>query len=458
MLRKHIKAACLLVVSLFISLCSIAAFACCSLDFAEFTNTVGFVSELEKDGKRIHLLGYENTAQNGATGGNAMFLPIPAVPGTMSEKNIVDTSNIADFMDKMQATVTEPIVDPFTVFCVLGVICIGLCIRFRTTIIRALKPLILSWLSATAIMILIVVAGSAIGLLWMWLAPKLPEINTVGTVRINNLANLEALLNTSANFAELGGLICGAVFIVIGLSKKNLRVRRIATGVQLIIMGLAFPGMVNWLCASGRDASLFDGPMVFNSGIYTVVLAADASQIPSVLNKVPETKRPKLNHEIFDAYSKWYKGWTIALCCFDNRDAQKSSPMLWWYEPQHPDLLFFPALDAHDGKPPILDTTVQVDHCLVVASDKADGWQDPIRWIQSPWRSFRYDKDSPVVREFIPHRLMGQLYHGPMPQGDFLFRTEDVRRGAFEPQRVLPPGVDGAKSVWSQSRKALVAE
>lgn len=192
MLGNRIQAVCLLIVLPFVSLSSIAAFACCSLHPAQFTNTISFVSELERDGKRIHLLGYENTARSGATGGNAMFLPIPAVPGTMSEKNIVDTSNIANFMDEMQTTVTKPLIDPLTALCVLAAICIGLCLRFRTTIMRALKRLISSWYSGIAIMTLLVLIGIAIALLWKWLDPTMQGVNTAGTVRGNNLANLEA--------------------------------------------------------------------------------------------------------------------------------------------------------------------------------------------------------------------------------------------------------------------------
>src|ERR1700722_3257658 len=36
-------------------------------------------------------------------------------------------------------------------------------------------------------------------------------VNTAGTVRVNNLANLEAFLNIASNLAELGGIFAGVI-------------------------------------------------------------------------------------------------------------------------------------------------------------------------------------------------------------------------------------------------------
>lgn len=92
-------------------------------------------------------------------------------------------------------------------------------------------------------------------------------VNTAGTVRVNNLANLEAVLNIIANGAELMGLIAGAMMIINGFTSKAVvklgetiafgpKVR-IAAGAAVIAMGLAVPGMINWLVSSARDANLF---------------------------------------------------------------------------------------------------------------------------------------------------------------------------------------------------------
>ncbi|MBY0551603.1 MAG: hypothetical protein K2W95_30250 [Candidatus Obscuribacterales bacterium] len=89
-------------------------------------------------------------------------------------------------------------------------------------------------------------------------------INTAGTVRVNNLANLEALLNLFANSSEILGLAIGLVNLILGalgrssggLFKMSARTRMVA-GVGLMVLGLAIPGVLNWLLASARDSNLF---------------------------------------------------------------------------------------------------------------------------------------------------------------------------------------------------------
>lgn len=76
-----------------------------------FQNTILYAGEARReDGKIVHVLGYQNVVQNdvgkrgdspfwtfsknlfGFRVGNAMLLPFPAVPRTMTEANILDTS------------------------------------------------------------------------------------------------------------------------------------------------------------------------------------------------------------------------------------------------------------------------------------------------------------------------------------------------------------------------------
>ncbi len=96
-------------------------------------------------------------------------------------------------------------------------------------------------------------------------------VNTAGTVRVNNLANLEALLNIIANLAEIGGALTGLVIAIHGLARRETIVtefmgreveissgQRVAFGICLILLGLAVPGLINWFVASARDACLFN--------------------------------------------------------------------------------------------------------------------------------------------------------------------------------------------------------
>lgn len=96
-------------------------------------------------------------------------------------------------------------------------------------------------------------------------------VNTAGTVRVNNLANLEAFLNIIANLAEIGCAIAGFVITVHGFARREPWVtevmgteveisagQRIVFGVCLVMLGLAVPGVINWFVASARDAALFN--------------------------------------------------------------------------------------------------------------------------------------------------------------------------------------------------------
>ncbi|MBX9725374.1 MAG: hypothetical protein K2X81_28490 [Candidatus Obscuribacterales bacterium] len=83
-----------------------------------------------------------------------------------------------------------------------------------------------------------------------------------GTVRVNNLANLEALLNIIANSCEIVGIACGMKILPCGIALLFLQERRVL-GVLLTIGGLglgvvaiAMPGVVSWFIQSARDASL----------------------------------------------------------------------------------------------------------------------------------------------------------------------------------------------------------
>ncbi|MET7766720.1 hypothetical protein ABZS71_33820 [Streptomyces sp. NPDC005393] len=123
---------------------------------------------------------------------------------------------------------------------------------------------------------------------------------------------------------------------------------------------------------------------VFDHDIYTVLLAADATLIPSALTRVPPRKRPRLDMRLLEFYADRYPCHTIAVCCFDNADARCAKPLLMWYEPLEPDRLTVPALDCHTGGPPDPDADVPVDHWVLFGTDEApDGWGEPVDYLPS---------------------------------------------------------------------------
>jgi hypothetical protein len=92
-------------------------------------------------------------------------------------------------------------------------------------------------------------------------ATVITGVNTAGTVRVNNLANLEALLNIVANLGEIIGLLYGLYLLIRGLcgmgAFKMSPIQTVWAGCLLAGAGLCLPGCINWLVASSRVANLF---------------------------------------------------------------------------------------------------------------------------------------------------------------------------------------------------------
>lgn len=277
-----------------------AAMSCCSMFPAKFTSTIGYAGEGRHDGQIVHVLGYQNTAQNDLpSGANALFLPIPAQAGTMRQTNILDTSKYKNVLTDIKNAI------PVSV-------------------------------------------------------PR------------------------------------GATF---GKSK-----------------------------ASPQAAAI-----VFEHDIYTIVLAPNAKAIPEALAKVPAAKRPAMNNAIFEAYDKWYPGWTFALCCFNTKEKKEAAPMVWWYQPLYKDKLFFPALDAHSGKPPDLNANVDVDHTLAfgsVARKLPQGSSNPVRY---------RDVLPKNVKDLFPPDVTGDQFQREMKNGDFWLNLSTFETKP-EILRQSPPG------------------
>jgi hypothetical protein len=169
------------------------------------------------------------------------------------------------------------------------------------------------------------------------------------------------------------------------------------------------------------------------AGIYTVVLAQDALDIPAALKQVPQEKRPSLNAELFAAYAEWYPNWTFALCCFNNEEATLAHPMLWWYKPMFADRLFLPTLDGHTGDVPNLRAQVDVDHTLAVSSYQMENGY-PVS----------YTDNILGLDSYLARKVIGEKYKRRMVNGDFVCSVEDVHSAQFKPLRIAPEQIQNA--------------
>lgn len=181
---------------------------------------------------------------------------------------------------------------------------------------------------------------------------------------------------------------------------------------------------------------------VFDSGSYTVVLAATPTDIPSVIEQVPENKRPRLHPELFDAFATWYPGWPVALCCWDGRI--EAEPLLWWYQPrpEFQDRHFLPSLDGHDGRIPNPSApSVLVDHTLIIGSHRGPSVPDVV----VPNAQQIQESVSSHHTHFFPSHVHGGKIKKQMKNGDWVLPKDGWNRhtaaNRLNAQRQSPPGV-----------------
>jgi hypothetical protein len=73
---------------------------CISTSKAYFGGTTILISETTVNSNRVHVLGYQNTAQNLTVGPNAMIIMIPSEE-TITSRNVLDTTNCKHILSRM---------------------------------------------------------------------------------------------------------------------------------------------------------------------------------------------------------------------------------------------------------------------------------------------------------------------------------------------------------------------
>lgn len=187
------------------------------------------------------------------------------------------------------------------------------------------------------------------------------------------------------------------------------------------------------------------GPVrIINFDVYTIVVARDAADIETVLNSdaVPEERRPTISAAMIQAYTEWYPGWAIAVCCFSTTEPKVAKPLLFGYRPtkqDDPDMFFIPTLDAHDGGVPDLTADVEVDHTIFVATN--DMAASLKHWVDYS-DAHGFSEPSSVI-ERLPRAVAGRQIRRMMRNGDIVIRRADLAAGVFRglrDLRALPPG------------------
>lgn len=150
-------------------------------------------------------------------------------------------------------------------------------------------------------------------------------------------------------------------------------------------------------------------PKVFDVGSYTVVLGTSMEDAIRSVSQVPGDKRPVMNGEVLMALGGLYPGWSFAICCW--KGSIKAEPLLWWYEPKAPAVLFAPSVDAHDGRGP-REGTVSVDAVVTFGSTLRPTGVLPIRYRKVL---------SAEAKELLPTYAVGQHVRESHANGDFWY-------------------------------------
>lgn len=80
---------------------------CCTLHESRLSSTYLYAGEARRGETYVHVLGYQNTADNISPGPNAMILPIPAKT-PLTEENAIDTRSFKDFLHDMSLATKSP--------------------------------------------------------------------------------------------------------------------------------------------------------------------------------------------------------------------------------------------------------------------------------------------------------------------------------------------------------------
>lgn len=160
----------------------------------------------------------------------------------------------------------------------------------------------------------------------------------------------------------------------------------------------------------------------FQLGNYNVFISESAQTIGKAIEKLEDSKRPEISKDILSFLDERYKGWSFVICCFDAKDKVSAQPVMFKYTPLNKDILFFPAIDSHDGKAPDMGRNVHVDHYIITN-------------IENPSKS-EVPFTEPVPEFLKDFNYVGMVYDGYFSNGDF-YLSENTNYKFIRQQEVM---------------------
>lgn len=168
--------------------------------------------------------------------------------------------------------------------------------------------------------------------------------------------------------------------------------------------------------------SLSKGFEAFELGMYKIGLASSFEGAEEFISSLPESEQPEVSEELRSFFREHNAGWSFAVCCFSSERTIDAQPIAFEYAPFNSDLLYFPALDAHDGGAPRLTDGVIADHTLI--------YEHTGRFNKELTRMEYIElKDVPDFLNKRRYRLYERK--GPHHNGDLYIRISDMENKAF---------------------------
>ncbi len=162
---------------------------------------------------------------------------------------------------------------------------------------------------------------------------------------------------------------------------------------------------------------------VVEMGVYHIALLNDCSEdaLEITLMQIPESKRPRIPSDFLDFYSSTFPGFPLVLCCFNNKDAKKASPVMLHFEPKFPDTFMFNTLDCHGGIPD-LDEEIQFHQTIITGSYK-------LKKEGNGFKAFPYQNVSEELLPWLPKYGTAMQVDSVLPNRDLLVGVKGIQEG-----------------------------
>lgn len=166
---------------------------------------------------------------------------------------------------------------------------------------------------------------------------------------------------------------------------------------------------------------------VHQMGIYhiAVVNTVTVDEVSRVLTRIPVAKRPVITQELIEFYMDEFPGWPIVLCCFNNQDAAEATPIMFHYEPQDWNEIFFPTLEAH-GTIPQIGEEVEWHQKLVIGfpEDNLPRWVTDVPKVIVPAE----------LKPWLPKYAASFYTHGSFGNDDRYFCLDKLDQMPYGPK------------------------